>query len=719
MRETSATAARPTPKGWQRAGLIVFLAVLPVAALWPVLRNDFVSYDDDVYVTRNPPVQRGLTWAGVRWAFTTGHGANWHPLTWLSHMADASVFGMNASGHHATNLLLHVVNTLLLFLVFRTMTADPWRSAWIAAVFAVHPAHVESVAWVAERKDLLSAMFWLATLGAYVSWTRNRTLSRYLAVCLLFAAGLMSKPMLVSLPFTLLLLDYWPLRRWTDAGAMKGRRVWTRLLLEKAPLFMMAAASSVVTVLVQRAGGAVGSLQSYPLGVRLANALVAYVRYLRIFVWPADLAVFYPHPGASLSGWEIGTSAFLLVAISAAAIRLRRRAPFLIVGWLWFLVTLLPVIGLVQVGLQAMADRYTYVPFIGLLAAVAWGVPLIASRWRAGGFALRAAGAAAVLALAVIAAGLARSWKNSETLYLRAIAVTGPNFLAQNNLGDYYNETGRPVEAMPHLQEAIRIRPAYAEAYTNLGRSLFLMGRLDEAAQHFQESARLRPDNAVAIANLAWTRLEQGEIPSAIPLYRRALARIPESVNWRKRLSMALLLDDRPAEAIEQLDRATALDPWDVEARNLLAGAAAFQQNRHDSASEQMRRALTALHRKAGAALQARGKRKEAAAQFRAALALSPESIEAHTDLGALLFADGRLDEAAAEFQRAVKLDPRSALAHNNVGYVCYLQGKTDAALAEYREALRLQPDLELARMNLEKALSQKQKRESTDAAGH
>ena len=692
------------------------LVLITVGVFWPVVTHEFLNYDDDQYVTGNDAIRDGWTWAGVKWAFTTGYAANWHPLTWLSHMSDVSLFGMNPAGHHAANLVLHAVNSLLLFLVFRRMTGDAIPSAWVAAVFAIHPAHVESVAWAAERKDVLCTTFWLLALLAYVRWVRRPKPGRYLAFSLLFAAGLLAKPMIVTFPLTLLLVDFWPLGRLSprDGEASGPRGRLARLLAlarEKAPLFLLAIASSVVTVIAQRSGGAVRTLDSFPAAARLENALVAYVRYLRMFVWPTRLAVFYPHPGTSIPVREAGAALLLLVAITAAAVALRRRAPFLLFGWLWFVVTLLPVIGLVQVGFQALADRYTYVPYIGLSAAVAWSGAWIARRWPRPARLVSAGAIAAVVALAVAAAIQVRYWKTSETLYLHAIAVTRGNFIARNNLGNYYNDAGRPAEAMPYLYEAIRIRPTYAEAYTNLGHSLFLLGRFEEAAQHFSESLRFNPEDGVTRRDLAWVRFLQGDIGDSVALYRRALTRSPGTGDARKRLGLGLLMQDDFAGAIAELRQAVALDPRDLEARELLEGASAIAETPSDASAGRMRTELAILHRQTASRLQARGKRAEAEAELRRALAYSPGSAEAHGQLGALLAGEGRMDEAAAEFLSALAIDPRSAVAHNDMGYVHFLRGSSADAIREYREALRLQPDLDLARKNLETALEQEKRR--------
>jgi hypothetical protein len=503
-------------------------------------------------VTLNAQVHGGLTWAGARWAFTTGYMANWHPLTWLSHMTDVSLFELNPAGHHATNLLLHTANTLLLFLVLRSLTRDLWRSAGVAALFAVHPAHVESVAWVAERKDLLCAAFWLATTWAYGSWVRRGGAGRYLLILFFFLAGLMSKPMIVTLPLVLMLLDYWPLGRFRDEE--KPRKFlrlapggFAGLVLEKAPLLLMAAASSIVTVLVQSAGGAVRSLETFPVWTRVANVPVAYARYLWILIWPANLAIFYPHPGTSLSAATVFGAALLLVAFSTAAIVLRRRAPFLFVGWFWFLVTLVPVIGVVQVGNQALADRYTYVPFVGLFIAVAWGLPMLALRWRYGSVALRAGAVAALAALSLAAAAQARIWKNSETLFLHALKATKNNSLARKMLAAAHLNASaalsRPennAEAVIHLRKALELDPASAEAHIDLGARLVRDRRLDEAAAEFELALRINPGLAQAHNNLGYVLFLKGKSKEAIEQYQEALRLQPEFPLAQNNLEQAL-----------------------------------------------------------------------------------------------------------------------------------------------------------------------------------
>ncbi|NIQ87873.1 MAG: hypothetical protein GWN93_01765, partial [Deltaproteobacteria bacterium] len=402
-------------------------------------------------------VHKGLTRESFIWAFTTTDEANWHPLTWLSHMVDCQLYGLNPAGHHLTNVLLHSASTVLLFLILLGMTGSRWRSALVAALFALHPLHVESVAWVAERKDVLSTLFWMLTLWAYLAYTKRPERKRYLLIIVAFTLGLMAKPMLVTLPFVLLLLDYWPLKRielgQSASGLPAANQPSTiaekpgaqafRLLLEKTPLFVLTAASSVVTFVVQKSEGAVGALEVYPLKIRVANALVSYVSYIIKMIWPQNLAVFYPHPGQSLPMWQAVAAGILLVLISIAVIRAGRRQPYLPVGWLWYLGTLVPVIGLVQVGAQAMADRYTYVPLIGLFIMAAWGVPELMKKWHHRRVALVVSAALVLFALMTCARLQLRHWKNSIALLSHAHAVTAKSYLVHNNLGSALNELGK------------------------------------------------------------------------------------------------------------------------------------------------------------------------------------------------------------------------------------------------------------------------------------
>lgn len=696
---------KPGPRRSRPILALVILSLLTLATLWPVLRSEFVAFDDPYYVLQNPHVMAGLTWSGIAWAFTSGYAANWHPLTWVSHMADVSLFGRNPSGHHATNLLLHTLATLLLFLVFRSLTGSVGRSGWVAALFAIHPAHIESVAWVSERKDVLSAVFWFAAIGAYAAWTRRPIARRYGLVLVLFAAGLMSKPMVVTLPVVLLLLDFWPLQRFTpDSRAGTPAEIARSRIVEKLPLFAMSVIAMVVTILVQRAGGAVGSLEEFPLEVRIGNALVAYVHYLRTLFWPLQLAVFYPHPRSFAAG-SVAAAAVLLAAETATAVLLRRKAPFLIVGWGWFVVTLVPVIGLLQVGKQSAADRYTYIPFVGLFVVLAWGVPALLARRGFARPALRVAAAASVLACAVGAAVQVRLWKNSETLLRSAIERTSDNDVAKMNLSNYYNTLGRPAEALPLLHDLLRLRPRDPAVFVNVGHSLFLLNRPDEAARNFSAALRLDPTNSIALQDLAWIRLLQGDVRESIRLYRAAIASNPDRADSRKRLAVALVMENEMSAAIFELERTVARWPEDAESRVLLAEARAFARDPRDPSADRLRRVVASAIRDAGIALMGRGRTAEAARQFDRSIDLFPDDGSTRINRGVLFTQLGRLDGAASEFREAVRLEPGSAIAHTNLGYVLYLQGRRDDAIVEHREALRLQPGFPLAASNLELAL--------------
>jgi tetratricopeptide (TPR) repeat protein len=522
------------------------LLALTVAVYLPILRNGFVDYDDNVYVFGNSEVQAGLTWEGVRWAFSTLSGGNWHPLTWLSHMADCQLFGLRAAGHHATSLLLHAVNTGLLYLVFRRMTGAVGRSAMVAALFALHPLHVESVAWVAERKDVLSTLFWLLALLAYAWYVRSPSWQRYAAVSVSLGLGLMCKPMLVTLPCVLLLLDWWPLGRY--AGVSSGRAWWRRLAAltaEKVPLFAMVAALSIVTVIAQSRAGAVVSQEVITPGWRVANAMEAYTAYLEKTLWPAGLAVIYPHPGKTPVE-EIIWSVVVLAAITLGIVRFRRRS-YAVVGWLWYLGTLVPVIGLVQVGEAAMADRYTYVPLIGVFLALVWGVA-DGVEWalaRLGRPTWHRSVLAAGAAITMVASGTLtllqeRHWRDTETLFRQAVRVTRNNHAAHSALGVGLDQKGDFAGAQEQFREALRLKPDYAEAHNFMGASLGRQGRLMEAETEFREALRLKPGLSEAHNNLGVVFGRQGKVAEALEQFREAVRLKPDYADARNNLRAEL-----------------------------------------------------------------------------------------------------------------------------------------------------------------------------------
>lgn len=532
------------------------LSFLVLAADGRVLVNGFITLDDETYVLRNPHVKAGLTRGGLAWSFTSFEASNWHPLTWLSHMADVQLYGLDPRGHHLTSLLLHLAGTILLFVVLRRLTGSLWRCALAAALFAAHPMHVESVAWVAERKDVLSGFFWIASLGTYLRYVSRPGTGRYLAVALTLALGLMAKPMLVTLPLILLLLDWWPLGRFSPftPGGKNGFPPPTRVLLEKVPLLLLAGAAGWLTYLAQSRGGALQALELQP-HIRAANALVATATYLVKAIWPAGLAVFYPHPGASVSWVKVLASGAVLVAATLLVSRAAARRPHIAFGWLWYLVTLVPVCGLVQVGWQAMADRYTYIPFVGLFVMAAWGLgDLAASTVRP---AFRAAAAlpavAAVLALAGASSVQTGYWRDGITLFEHTKDVTVDNWFAEYSLGNELWRLGKRPEARERFRTATRMNPTFANAFNNLGALLLLEKKTAEALPVLTKAAQLSPRDPVHRYNLGLALEQNGNPGAAVSEYREALRLYPEYFEARNRLEIALR--GRPSPPARQLKR--------------------------------------------------------------------------------------------------------------------------------------------------------------------
>jgi Tfp pilus assembly protein PilF len=497
--------------------ICVSLAVVTLAAYWGVGSCEYVHFDDGYYVAENPVVQAGLTLKGLVWAFTTNHASNWHPVTWLSHMLDCQLFGLDPGAHHFVNVWFHVANTLLLFALTKRLTGAVWQSAVVAALFAFHPLRVESVAWVAERKDVLSTCFFLLTLHAYVRYVENSGRRLYALTFGLFALGLMAKPMLVTLPFVLLLLDSWPLgrTRWVAAATGAQRNTQTRrLLLEKVPFLLLVAASCALTLWAQQTGGAVSALGNLPAQVRVANAVVSYGRYIWMTIWPADLAVIYPY-SVAWEQWQLGGAALLVLGLTVLAFRSARQHPYCAVGWFWYLGTLVPVIGLVQVGRQSVADRYTYIPSIGLYLALVWVVSTAMSHRHP----LRTAVATATVVLLAICLALTWRqvgfWKNSETLFRRALSVTQDNALAHSNLAAVLMKQKRLEEATDHFQEAVRLDVEDADAHNNLAVVLALRGKSEEAVAQFYEASRLKPGQADVRMNLGNLLMSLGRTKEA------------------------------------------------------------------------------------------------------------------------------------------------------------------------------------------------------------
>ncbi|HEX2855194.1 MAG TPA: tetratricopeptide repeat protein [Opitutaceae bacterium] len=640
--------------------------VLALATLWvylPVRGHGFVALDDGDYVKDNRLVQAGLTWAGVKWAFTTGHSGNWHPVTWLSHMFDAQLFGPGPAAPHLVNLLIHVANTVLLFGLLRRLTGALWRSAVVAGWFALHPLHVESVAWISERKDVLSAFFFLLTLHAYTNYAapaQSQTPNRakwYAAALLLFAPGLMSKPMLVTLPCVLLLLDTWPLRR---LAAETGGTPVMILLREKIPFFALSAASCVITLIVQARGGAVGSLASYTIAERIGNALVSYALYLGKIFRPADLAVIYPHPG-QLPVLQVAGAALLVVGLCVAAVGWRRKFPFFATGWFWFFGMLVPTIGLVQVGVQAMADRYTYLPSIGVFVLLAWGAGELQARWRGLKAALGVAAAVALVSCAMRTRDQLRHWRGSEELFRHTIAVTRANYAAHNSLGHAYLELGRIDEAILQFTQTLKLRADFPEARNNLGTALLRQGRTGEAIVEFQKALSVRANFGLARYNLGTVLLENG----------------------------------RTDEAVAELEKAAALQPGDLLTR-LNLGNARLQKGQLDGAIAQYRAALAIdpinpdLHHNLGQAFLQKGQPEAAIVHFQTALKIDPNHANAHYMLGEMSLHRAQWDDAVMHFQKTLSVQPNDADAHHHLGTALREKGRLSEAGIHFETATRL-----------------------------
>jgi protein O-mannosyl-transferase len=570
-------------------GIYLFIAAITLAVFGQTTHYGFVNFDDDLYVYNTPGIKAGLSVKGISLAFISQHARNWHPLTTISHMLDCQLYGLNAGGHHATNLILHIIAVCLLFQGLQRMTGMPWRSAVVAALFAVHPLHVESVAWISERKDVLSAVFLFLMLSAYARYARTPSIWRYLLVAGFFVAGLMSKPMLVSAPVILLLLDYWPLDRMRGQGGeirdrrSEASRHWAvigRLLLEKIPLFVLSAGACVITFVLQKR--ATGAIPPLPLLWRFENAVASYVIYAWKTLWPTRLAVFYPHPNDTLPTWELIFVVAFLIGITTAAIIWRRKRPYLLVGWFWYLVMLVPVIGIVQVGEQGHADRYTYLPSVGLFLAAVWIAADMAavprSRFR---LVVATATTTVLLALLCWTAFVQTSyWRNSDTLWNHALAVTSDNDVAHNNLGYLFSDRGDLDKAISHFESAARIRsgktnPHYdvASAFVqvNLADALARKGRSDEAMAHYEEAIRLQPYDADAYYNRGNLFFAKGQVDAAIADWEKTLLIQPNDADAHTCLGNAFLRQGSLKEAIEQYEMAVTLAPDDPHSRNNIA----------------------------------------------------------------------------------------------------------------------------------------------------
>ena len=552
-----------------KISICIFLMVATFCIYSQVQDHEFINFDDDKYVTQNLNVKAGLTSESVSWAFTTESvsWAYWHPVTWLSHMLDYELYGDRPKGHHLTSLFFHIANALILFMVLLRMTGKLWRCAFVAAMFAFHPLNVESVAWVAERKNVLSTLFWLITMWAYIHYAAKPTVKRYGLVLLFFALGLMSKPMLVTLPFVLLLLDYWPLRRFKflqerDSSAILEKNIakeseTLRLVLEKIPLFLLTAGLSIVTFIAQKSSGAMNYAANFTFSTRLTNAMVSYLEYLGKMIWPRGLSILYPHPVNALPVWQGILCGIALVGITIISIRLIRKAPYFAVGWFWYLGTLVPVIGIVQIGVQAMADRYAYVPLIGIFIVIAWGVPELISKWRCKKKVLSIADAAAIKSTQAALVGIiiftllittwiqVSHWKSSITVFKHAIRVTDKKYtsfaVVHYNLGVALFTKQKNKEAISHYKMAIKLRPTHVKAHYNLGNRQVAEGKNKEAISHYKMAIKLKPTHVKAHYNLGNRLVAEGKNKEAISHYKMAIKLKPTHAKAHNNLGVALL----------------------------------------------------------------------------------------------------------------------------------------------------------------------------------
>ena len=679
--------------------ICILLVIATLAVYWQVLDNDFVNYDDDKYVTENTHVHKGVTFDSLTWAFTSSHAANWHPLTWVSHMIDCQLYGLNPRGHHLTSLLFHVANTLLLLLILVRMTGALWQSSFVAALFALHPLHVESVAWVAERKDVLSTFFMMLTLWVYTIYVKKGEVKRYLLAVLFFVLGLMSKPMVVTLPFILLLLDFWPLGRLClirdtrneVTGQHTNERLDIfRLLWEKVPFFALAVVSSVVTFIVQERGGAVKLLETYSIQTRIINAFVSYTEYIVNMVWPVKLAVLYPHPGNSLPIWKGVVTGLVMVLITVLVIRKARKIPYLAVGWFWYIVTLIPVIGIVQVGSQAMADRYTYITLIGLFVIIAWGANDLLSKWLRRKIWLGTLAAIILPVLIVLTWKQVQYWENNITLYEHTLKHTSNNVIIHNNLGTALYKQDRTEEAVEHYLQALQLKPDHAKAHNNLGLAYGDSGMHEEAIKAYKRTIRIDPDYADVHNNLGIAFVKSGKYKEAIESYKQAIRIGPDYAKAHNNLGVAFVKSGKLKEAIESYKQALRINSDFADAHYNL-GVAFVKSGMHKEAIDAFKQVIrinpddAPAHYNLGVAFVKSGMHKEATEAYKQALRINPDDAQTHYNLGVAYGASGMHKEATDAFKQVIRINPDDAPAHYNLGYAYVLSNDRDSALEQYK----------------------------------
>jgi tetratricopeptide (TPR) repeat protein len=699
----------PTAKLTKNQLLTIICLVLAAgtfALYWPITHDGFTNFDDDGYITQNSHVTDGLTWPGIIWAFKSGYAANWHPLTWISHMLDCQLFGLHPAGHHFMNLLFHTVNTLLLFILLNRMTGAVWRSVFVAALFAWHPMHVESVAWAAERKDVLSAFFWMLTLIAYDGYAKGQSLHKtscaitnYIFALFFFGCGLMSKPMVVTLPFVLLLLDFWPLERFKPSTARS-------LAVEKIPFLGLAFIGSVVTYCVQKTGGAVSG---DPLSFRIENALWAYERYIAKLFLPTDLAVVYPFATYSLLVPAI-TAAFVLVICSVAFVVLSRKLPYFFTGWFWFLGTLVPVIGIIQVGSASMADRYSYLPSIGLFILVTWGLADFFS--SAQGTRLLGIGAVAALAACIALTSIQIGyWHSSITLFSHAREVTTDNYVADACLGQALDVVGDETNALAYCQEAVKLNPDYPPGQFFLGTVLWKLGDTKDAFGCLNKAAQVAPRDPGFQYNLGKFLLEHGFPDKAILQFNAALKDNPDFPEGHNALGKAFLKQGKLQQAAGELSQAVTLEPNNAQFHYdlgtvQLAASQSVQATAEFTEAVRLEPDFADAQENLAVALAGQGKLPEAITHFSKVVQLRPNDPEAYFNLGFAYLNNHQPDKATEEFSEEVRLTPGQTKAHYRLAEALEEENKAADAVAQYREVLKLTPNFPDAQKELDEILA-------------
>ncbi len=658
--------------------LVLLLLVLIV--FWQATGHDFINYDDELYVTHNRQVQKGMTVEGIGWAFRTLDVANWHPATWLSHMLVCEFFGLNPFWHHLTNLLLHIASTLLLFRIFHRMTGEPIRSGFVAALFALHPLNVEPIVWIAERKGTLCTLFWMLSLLSYLRYLEKHKVGWYCLVILFFILGGMAKPMIVTLPFVLLLLDYWPLERFAASpskGDQPGKEGLAKYgpVMEKIPLFFITFLIAVAGFVAQQRGGALSTIDVLPIGTRISNAVVSYVMYLWKAFCPHDLTVFYPHRTIPL--WQVFASAAFLSVMSLGVVLARKRRPYLAVGWFWFLGTFVPVIQLVQVGRHFTADRYAYIPLIGIFIMIVWGLSDLLKTVPHGRKILTFSGMACVVVLAGLTWRQVGYWSDSETLFKHGLEVVSDNYVAHNGLARAYEAQGNSEKAIHHFEAALRICPGFTDGRYNYGRILAENGRKREAAKAYLAVLETDPDFVRAHVNLGNILAEDGRFDEAVAHYQKALALKEENVNAHFNLANTFFRAGRIDEAISEYQKALNLKSDDPD-----------------------------IHYNLGNAFMSKGIAEKAVHHYLRALRYRPGFVNARVNLGNALARSGKLREAVPHYKKVLEVQRDHAGAHYNLAGAYAALGHTDNAVTHYREALRLRPENARAQFQLGLTLS-------------